>query len=269
MIRVENLSFNYPDGLQALKNINIDFSKGKRVAVIGGNGAGKSSLFLNCLGLLKAKTGKVFFKDQELKMDKKSLMDFRQKTSLLLQNPETQIFNSRVEDDIVFALKNLDYDDEVIKERLEELIKVLDLQDLRKKLVNNLSYGQKKRVALAGLLVMDLECIFLDEPLAGLDPSMKEEMIEIIHRLSDKGIQIILSSHDMDFVFENCDYIYLLDKGELLLEGTNTEIFSQTEILRKCRLKEPSLYRIHRETGCPLFYKLDDLIAYLKEKNQD
>ena len=251
MIRIESLEFKYEDGTKALKDINMDFSKGNIIGVIGANGSGKSTLFLNMVGILKPSKGCVKYKGSPIKYSKKFLREYRKKVNIVFQDPDKQLFYSNVYDDVAFSLRNLNFDEEEVVKKVEKVLQRVDGYDLKDKPTHFLSYGQKKRIAIAGVLVMDSEVILFDEPTSGLDPYMAKEIKNIIKKLS-KEKNIIISSHDMDLIYEICDYVYILGKGEILGEGLPEEIFLKDGLLEKAFLERPWLVKIHKELGLPL-----------------
>lgn len=259
MIKLESLEYSYEDGTKALNNINLDLEKGHIIGVIGANGSGKSTLFLNILGILKPSKGSIKFQNRELKYDKKSLRDYRKLVTMVLQDPEKQLFYSRVFDDVAFALRNLDYSEEEVQIRANKALEKVNALDLKDRPTHFLSYGQKKRVAIAGSLVLDSNVLLLDEPTSGLDPYMTKEMIRIIKDLS-KEKRLVLSSHDMDFIYEVCDFIYVLSKGEIIGEGKPQQVFLNSDLIHKALLDKPWLVKIHEKLGCALFKSEEDFI---------
>ena len=258
MIKVEKLEYKYEDGTIALKDINIDLDKGNIIGVIGANGSGKSTLFLSLLGILKPTKGSIKYKEKPLKYDKKYLRSYRKEVSIVFQDSEKQLFYSRVYDDVAFTLRNLDFDEEEIKIRVDEALEKVKATDLKEKPTHFLSFGQKKRIAIAGVLVVDSKILFLDEPTSGLDPYMTKEIKNIIKDLG-KEKKLVISSHDMDFIYEVCDYIYILGKGEILGEGITEDIFLETKLLEKALLEKPWLVKIHEELKLPLYKDEKDL----------
>lgn len=261
MIRTENIDFLYEDGTSALKNISIDFNKGKVIGIIGANGSGKSTLFLNILGLLKPAKGKVLFEEKEIKYDKKSLREYRKKVTMVFQDPDKQLFFSSVYDDIAFPLRNLGFIEEEIKIKVHAALRAVKAFDLKNKPTHFLSFGQKKRIAIAGSLVMDTNVLLLDEPTSGLDPSMSKEIKNIINKLGDEK-KIVVSSHDMDFIYEICDYIYIISKGEILGEGNIEDIFLDKDLIIKADLEIPWLVKLHQNLNIPLFRNEEELLKY-------
>lgn len=252
MIKIDSLEYRYEDGTVALRDINFDLEKGNTIGVIGANGSGKSTLFLNILGILKPKTGSIKWNNEELKYDKKSLREYRKYVTMVFQDPEKQLFYSRVYDDVAFVLRNLDFGEEDIKIRVDRALKMVKALDLKDKPTHFLSYGQKKRVAIAGSLVLDSKVLLLDEPTSGLDPYMTSEIIKLIGELS-KEKKLIVSSHDMDFIYEVCDYIYILSKGEIIGEGIPQQLFLESNLIEKSLLDKPWLVKIHEKLHLPLY----------------
>lgn len=265
MIEIKNLNYIYEDGTKALNNVNIDFNKGNKIAIIGSNGAGKSTFFLNLMGILKPKSGEIYFKGEKVKYNKKYLYEYRKKVGIVFQDPDKQIFYSNVFDDVAFGLRNLDVLEEQVKEIVEKSLRKTGAYEFKDKPVHFLSMGQKKRVAIAGALAMNNELILFDEPTAGLDPVMTEGVIKVINELSDDGKKIVISSHNMDLIYNLCDYGYVLNKGEIIGEGKIEDIFVQEELLQKAGLNEPWLVKLHKNIGVPLFKKEDELYAHFNK----
>lgn len=261
MIKIENLNYYYEDGNHALKDINIDTNGKNIIGIIGANGSGKSTLFLNIMGILKPKSGEIIYDGKKVKFDKKNLREYRKNVNIVFQDPEMQIFYSDVYDDIAFALRNLDYSEDEINLKVTKALKMVRAEDLIDKPIHFLSYGQKKRVAIAGILALDNKVILMDEPTSGLDPNITSQIKEIIKEIS-KDKKIIISSHDMDLMYEICDYIYILSKGEIIKEGRKDEVFLDTEILKKAKLNKPWLVKIHEKLNLPLFKTEEEFLNF-------
>lgn len=265
MLKTNNLYYKYSDNTVALKNINIDLDKGNIVALIGGNGAGKSTLFLNLMGILKPTNGEIYYKGTPVEYNKKFKHKYRQEVSLVFQDPDKQIFYSNVYDDVAFALRNIGLDEKTVKKRVEEALEKTGAYKFMDKPVHYLSGGQKKRVAIAGVIAMNSEVILLDEPTAGLDPEMTEGVVDIIENLANEGKKIVISSHDMDLIFKVCDYAYLLKDGEIICDGNVENVFVNEELIKSAGLTEPWLIKIHQRMGFPIFRKEENLFQYWSE----
>lgn len=251
-LKVHSLSFAYQTGQTVLHDLTLDFDRGQVIGLIGANGCGKSTLFMNLLGIQKPQQGYVSWKDQPLQYDKKSLMRLRQQIAMVFQDPDQQIFYTDVISDVAFSLRNLGMDESLIQARVEQALTMVDATSLRQKPIQYLSHGQKKRVAIAGALVMDAEYLLLDEPTAGLDPQGRQHMIDIIQRIVSEGKRVVISSHDIDLIYEVSDYLYVLSQGRLLAEGRESDVFLHSDMLQQAGLSQPWLVKMHTELGYPL-----------------
>lgn len=242
IMETKQLCFNYPDGTPALKDLSIQIQKGKTTGILGGNGAGKSTLFLNLNGILRPTSGQVYHKNLPISYSSKSLNQLRQSVGIVFQDPDTQLFSASVYQDVSFGVVNLGIPESEAHLRTENALKRTGTYELRQKPTHSLSYGQKKRVALAGIIAMEPEVLILDEPTAGLDPQGVSEIMQLIRELQqDLGIAILIATHDMDLVPMYCDYIYLLNQGEIVGCGSPDEIFNQSSLLRQIHLRLPRI----------------------------
>lgn len=242
IIEAKELCYSYPDGTNALKNVNIKIRKGITTAILGGNGAGKSTLFLNCNGILKPESGEVLHNDKPVDYSRTGMKNLRKSVGIVFQDPDNQLFSASVYQDISFGAVNLGLPEEEVRRRVEDAMDRTGITELRDKPTHNLSYGQKKRAAIAGVLVMEPELLILDEPTAGLDPIGVGEVMKLLREMQESmSISLVISTHDIDIVPLYCDYAYVLDKGEVVLEGTPTEIFSEPEKLRSINLRLPRI----------------------------
>lgn len=239
MLEVKNLKYSYNSEYQALKGVSLKVNKGEMIALLGKNGAGKSTLFLHLNGIYKPDEGQVFIDGEELKYDKKSLLKFRQKVGIVFQNPDDQIFAPTVEEDVAFGPLNLGLSMEEVQDRVEEALARVGMSGFEKKAPHHLSGGQKKRVAIAGILAMKPEIMVLDEPTAGLDPQGVVNLSALLDELNDEGITILISTHEVDLVPNYANRVFVLVDGELIADGTPKDIFAQPEILEKANLKVP------------------------------
>ncbi len=270
MIEIKNLCFKYDNGYEALKNINMEIKEGQIIGLIGENGSGKSTLFLSILGINKKSQGDILFRGESISYKKTFMRDYRKKVNMVLQDPDKQIFYSDVYSDIAFGLKNLGLSDNEIKKRVNSSLEDLEISNLKDKAVHYLSYGQKKRLTIAGVLAMNPELILLDEPTAGLDPRLTKQMVKTIKKLKDNSKTILVSSHDMDFIYEVCDYIYVINKGQIISNGKPEEVFIDEEKIISAGLSLPMLVKLHVNTNLPLFKDEDRLYKYInKYKNNN
>ncbi|NLK44324.1 MAG: ATP-binding cassette domain-containing protein [Tissierellia bacterium] len=265
MLKVNNLYYKYEDGTEALNNINLDTSKGKVIGIIGANGSGKSTLFLNIMGILKPNKGSITYNDIPLKYNKAYLREYKKQVNMVFQNPDQQLFYSNIFDDIAFSLRNMGVSEDIIREKVVNALMQVDALDLVDKPIHFLSYGQKKRIAIAGVLVMESSILLLDEPTSGLDPYMTKQMKEIINKISSSKT-IIISSHDMDLIYDICDYIYILSKGSIIDEGEKQKVFSEDKLLNEASLTKPWLVRIHEKFNTILFKNEEEFLSYEERK---
>ena len=265
MFKVENLTYKYEKDNKALNNISLDFSKGNMIGIIGSNGSGKSTLFMNLVGILKPFSGKILYDNQALSYKKKELYNLRRNVGIVFQDPDKQIFYSRVYDDIAFSLRNIGIEENEVDKKVNRALKLVNALDLIDKPVHFLSYGQKKRVAIASVIAMENKVILLDEPTAGLDPISTKAIIKILKELCNKGIKVVISSHDMDLIYDLCDYIYVLNKGNITIEGNSNEVFKDDLKIKEAGLNSPWLVKIHKNMNLPLFKKEEDLYDYFNK----
>ena len=253
--------------LEAVKQVNIDIKEGEFVAVLGHNGSGKSTLAKHINALLLPTEGTVWIDGKDTK-DESALWQIRQTAGMVFQNPDNQIIASVVEEDVGFGPENIGVPTEEIWKRVDECLGAVDMKAYRKQSPNKLSGGQKQRVASAGVMAMEPRCIVLDEPTAMLDPNGRHEVIRTIRELNKKkGITIILITHYMEEVI-HADRIYVMDDGEVAMEGTPEEIFSQVEKLKELRLDVPQVTELAhelRQKGVPLPPCILDIDTLVKE----
>lgn len=255
IIDVKDLCYNYKDGDAALKNVSFSLEKGKTTAVLGGNGAGKSTLFLNLNGVLTPTGGKVFFEGSELKYNKKELLELRKKVGIVFQDPDDQLFSSSVTKDISFGLMKQGLSTEEVRQRVDEVVCQIGIEDLVHKPTHALSFGQKKRVAIAGVLVMKPSLIILDEPTAGLDPQGVSDILHLLEDIKNTlGITVVISTHEIDLVPLYCDNVIVLDKGTVIFTGTPDELFANPNLLREHNLRLPRITHLMN-----ILYDIDHL----------
>ena len=247
MLEVKNIKYSYNTNYQALKGVSLRVEEGEMVALLGKNGAGKSTLFLHLNGIYRPDEGNVFIEGEELKYDKKSLLKFRQKVGIVFQNPDDQIFAPTVEEDVAFGPLNLGLSMEEVQDRVEEALARVGMTGYEKFAPHHLSGGQKKRVAIAGILAMKPKIMVLDEPTAGLDPQGVADLQELLKELNEEGITIIISTHEVDLVPEYAQRVFVLVDGLLIAEGTPKDIFAQPEILKKANLKVPIVTELFQQ----------------------
>ncbi|MCC8379330.1 ATP-binding cassette domain-containing protein [Xenorhabdus sp. PB30.3] len=264
MLETRALSFSYQDG-PVLKDLTLDFSRFQVTGIIGANGCGKSTLFMNLSGILRPQKGAVWWNNTPLDYSKKGLMALRQRVVTVFQDPDQQIFYTDINSDLAFSLRNLGVDETEIQRRIEYALTQVDAHTFRNKPIQYLSFGQKKRVAIAGALVMDADYLLLDEPTAGLDPAGRQQMLDIIHNIAAEGKRIIISSHDIDLIYQICDGLYVLANGEMISSGSTETVFLQKTQLEQAGLVQPWLVKVHTEGGLSLCKTEQQLFSMLRK----
>lgn len=260
-LSVSAMSFCYDKDETVLTNINMDFSSHPVIGVVGANGCGKSTLFKLLLGLHKPTKGEVMWDGQSIGYSKSALIEHRSKVTLLFQEPDQQIFYTDVYNDIAFSLRNLGFDEAEVEKRVKKALEMVDGESFAHKPIQYLSFGQKKRVALAGSLVMDTDYLLLDEPTAGLDPLGTKQMKTLIRSISDLGKNVVMSSHDINLIYDVCDYVYVMSHGELVSQGEPDTVFLDKTFIEQVGLEQPWLVKMHQELNMPLFRHEHEMIA--------
>ncbi|MBN1872033.1 MAG: energy-coupling factor ABC transporter ATP-binding protein [Candidatus Omnitrophica bacterium] len=233
MIAIDNLSYTYPDGTKALDAVSLRIYKKECVGIIGPNGAGKSTLLLHLNGILKGQ-GVVKISGEEVRDD--NLCDIRRSVGIVFQDPEDQLFMPTVEDDVAFGPINLGYDRKEIESSVNGALEDVDMIKAKKRISHHLSFGEKKRIALATILSMKPYILALDEPTSNLDPKGRCEIMQALAKFDKTKI---IATHDLDMVFELCSRTIIFDKGRLVADGPAKEILSDKALLEKHNLLLP------------------------------
>ena len=242
IFRLEKLSHRYSDGTLALNEVSLNFTRGERIAFLGTNGSGKTTLLNHLNGILKPTSGNIYFEDKPLAYDAKSLLNLRKRVGFVFQDPNDQLFASSVKQDVAFGPLNLGYTPEHVKQLVDDALTTVGMTEFADKPIHFLSGGQKKRVALAGVLAMQPEVIIMDEPTSSLDPIATSDILHLLLRLNkENGITLLLATHDVDMVPLFANKIYILDKGRIVSEGTPKASFSNTDLIRKVNLRSPRI----------------------------
>ena len=224
----------------ALDHIDLDVQPGQFIAILGHNGSGKSTLAKHINALLAPTEGSLWVDGKDVTQEE-NILPVRKTAGMVFQNPDNQIIASVVEEDVGFGPENIGVPTDEIWQRVEESLKSVGLLQYRHHSPNKLSGGQKQRVAIAGVMAMEPKCIVLDEPTAMLDPNGRKEVLHAAHELNrKKGVTILLITHYMEEVVD-ADYVYVMDKGHVVMQGTPREIFSQVGTLKEHRLDVPQI----------------------------
>ncbi|MCU0632662.1 MAG: ATP-binding cassette domain-containing protein [Methanolinea sp.] len=243
LIETRDLCYIYPGNVKGLDQVNFIAPRNARIAVIGANGAGKSTLFKHFNGIFKPTGGSVLIHGEPI--TRENIKEVRKFVGVVFQNPDDQIFSPTVEQDVAFGPTNLGLDEETIHHRVEEALKVVGIEHLRERVPHHLSGGEKKRVAIAGIIAMEPQVLVLDEPTAGLDPQGVRDLVEFINSLSRTyGMTVIFSTHDVSLVPEVADIIYVMHRGQVVARGGCNEIFTCPDLLSSVRLDVPVLPKL-------------------------
>ncbi len=253
-IHVKNINHVYNEGLPdetaALVDVSFDINDGEFVGIIGHTGSGKSTLLQHLNGLLKPKSGQIIVGDTDITAPGASMLAIRRKVGLVFQYPEYQLFEETVALDVAFGPKNLGLDKDEIDERVREAIELvgLDYEDIKEKSPFDLSGGQKRRVAIAGVIAMRPEVLILDEPTAGLDPQAHKEILDMARKIHEGETNIIiLVSHNMNDIAELSDKVLVMDEGKLVMCGTPKEVFARGDELESMGLDLPDVTCLMRD----------------------
>lgn len=253
-IKIENLTHVYmqngPFEKKALDDVNIDIKDGEFVALIGHTGSGKSTLIQHMNGLLEATSGKIIVDGDDITKEGVKLSDVRKKVGLVFQYPEYQLFEETIEKDISYGPTNLGLDKDEIHRRVIKSMEMvgLDYEFYKNKSPFDLSGGQKRRVAIAGVVAMEPKILILDEPTAGLDPKGRDDILDQIKILHEKyNMTIILVSHSMEDVAKIAEKVIVMNKGKVALQGTPSEVFKEVDTLENIGLGVPQVTYLMRE----------------------
>lgn len=239
IIETRNLHFRYSDGTCALHGVNLSIPRHSKTAVLGPNGAGKSTLFLHFNGLLQPSSGSLKYGGEEVAYDRHRLKQLRQQVGLVFPNPDTQLFSASVEQDISFGLLNLGYSQSEARRKVDEVGSQLGIQELLGKPTKFLSTGQKKLIALAGVLVMSPEVIVCDEPTAGLDHINARILQQMLDDLNRQGTTLVISTHDVNLAYEWTSHVILINRGQVLAQGDARKVLADDSLLNACSLEKP------------------------------
>ena len=247
LLEGKDLVFSYDEKKKVINGISFEVKKGEMFAIIGKNGAGKSTLSKLLVGFEREDAGTIFLNGRDIKDD--TIYERGKEIGIVLQNPNQMICNTFIFDEVAYGLKNAGVKDEEIKQRVEETLKICGLYEMRNWPISALSYGQKKRVTIASILVMRPKIIILDEPTAGQDYRHYTEIMEFLEKLNEEGQTIIMITHDMHLMLEYCDRCITIVDGRIYFEGLPSSVLVNKEITDKANLKMTSLYDLANMIG--------------------
>jgi cobalt/nickel transport system ATP-binding protein len=239
---VEDLRYNYGQ-ISALQGLSLAVPQGRRVALLGANGSGKSTLLRLLAGLNFPAGGHIRFRGDELskaRLDEQEFFfQFRRKVGVVFQNPDVQLFNANVFDELAFGPLQMGWPAQKVRERVNETLRELRIEDLKDRAPHRLSGGEKKRVAIGSVLVLDPEVLLLDEPTAALDPASQTQIVELLASWKDSGRTVVIATHDLDALEDIADHCYLLKDGQLAGEGDPLSVLHDIALLERAGLIRP------------------------------
>jgi cobalt/nickel transport system ATP-binding protein len=244
ILRLEKISYHYDKERIALNNLSVSLYTSQKVAVLGNNGAGKSTFFLCCNGILKPQSGDMYFHRDKMKWNKSMNNLLRQAVGLVFQDPDNQIIAGTVEAEISFGPINLKLEEAAVRKQVDAAITNMQLEELRFRAPHYLSGGEKKRVSIADVLAMNPQLLLFDEPGASLDPANSCLLEKNLDMLSEKGLGLVIATHDVDFAWRFADRVLVFHKGELAADGAPETVFADEPLLAKCGLVQPVLYQV-------------------------
>lgn len=243
ILEIRNLYYSYDNRNNVLSDINLGIKKGEKIAILGANGAGKSTLFLNMNGVYNNGSGEIFL--YGTKITRKNINTLRQNVGYVFQEPDSQIVGTTVLNEVSFGLVNLGLPESEIQKRTISILKEMGLYNYKDKPPHYLSGGEKKRVAIAGVIAMQPEIILFDEPMASLDPGNSLIFENILAKLENEEKTIIISTHNTDFAYKWAERIIVLDNGSIIADDKPVKIFTSDEILKRANLGKPMLLQVY------------------------
>ncbi|MBI6871871.1 energy-coupling factor ABC transporter ATP-binding protein [Clostridium aciditolerans] len=243
ILKVEDLYYVYGNGETALDGVSVDIYEGEKIAVIGSNGSGKSTFFLNINGVFTPEQGKITYRDTVA--NKKNLKELRKNIGIVFQDADNQIIASTVRAEVGFGPMNLKLPKEEVQERVEEALAYMNISDFKDRPPHYLSGGEKKRVTIADIIAMKPEIIIFDEPTAALDPLNALILEEVLDKLGAEGKTMLISTHDVDFAYRWAERVLVFCHGKIIADGTPLEIFQNRTILKQANLKQPTMLEVY------------------------
>ncbi len=242
LLEFQAVSYRYPSAAQpAIANLNLSIFAGQKTAILGHNGCGKSTLLLLADGLYRCSSGVIAWKGEPLRYHAPLLNQWRQRIGLAFQDPEHQLVAATVAEDISYGLCNLSLSRAEIAQRLHQTLLDFSLQDLADRPLHHLSLGQKRRVALAGVMALQPELLLLDEPTAYLDRRQTRHLLAELDRIHARGTTIVMATHDLDLAYAWADWVIVLHAGQVALSASAAQVFTQVDVLHRLQLGIPTL----------------------------
>lgn len=246
LLELSQVSYRYPDGSVGLDNCSLAIRRGSRNVLIGANGSGKTTLFQHANGLLRPQAGVVRYAGLDVDYHRAGLRQLRSKVGMVFQNPEHQLFSASVQEDVSFGPLNLGLAMATVRQRVATALQAVGMAGHADKAVHNLSFGQKKRVCIAGVLAMEPQLLVLDEPMAGLDHAMQQELLAVLDDLHERGITLLLATHDIDFAYRWAEHIHLMAAGRCTASLPAADLANHGAALAAVGLPLPEIIALHR-----------------------
>ncbi|HHW75713.1 MAG TPA: ATP-binding cassette domain-containing protein [Xanthomonadaceae bacterium] len=244
LLAARGLEYTYSGGIVALRDLDLSVGRGRKLAILGPNGSGKTTLLLHLNGTLRPTRGEILIDGRPARYDRRAINHWRRRVGLVLQEPDDQLFAATVEQDVSFGPLNLGISESATRERVREALEALRISHLAGRATHTLSFGQKKRVAIAGVLAMRPELLVLDEPTAGLDPHGVTHLLGALQQLHEAGTTLVFSTHDVELAYAWADEVALFHDGAVLVQGETTAVLGDGEALRRARLRPPLLLEV-------------------------
>ncbi len=255
ILEARDIRYRYPRGMEAISGISFHIRRGEKIALVGPNGAGKSTLLQMFNGMIRPDSGTILFDNSPIRYETSSLRQLRKRVGFVLQNPDRQIIAPTVYQDVAFGPANLGYQEKEIQSAVTVALRQVGLEGFEDRPPHQLSGGEKKRVAIAGVLAMDPDVLVFDEPTSGLDPSGSEDIMELLDELNHEGKTVIISTHDVELAYPWADRAILMLGGKILQEDIPEVAFGNPDVIRTAHLSLPTLLELHLELqkrGLPL-----------------
>jgi cobalt/nickel transport system ATP-binding protein len=247
VLELADVDHVYPDGSTGLRGCTLAFGRGRRHALLGANGAGKSTVLRHLNGLLRPGRGELRLDGRRVDHGRAGLAALRRRVGLVFQDPDRQLFAATVEEDVSFGPLNLGLGEAAVRARVAAALDAVDMRGHAGRAVHHLSFGQKKRVCIAGVLAMEPDVLLLDEPMAGLDAPMQAGLAALLDKLAARGVTVVLSTHDVDFAFGWADDIHLLAAGRRIAAGAATALATRADLLQAAGHRPPLAAALHAE----------------------
>ena len=245
ILKAENVFYSYDDGkTHSLNGLSLEIRRGKKIAVMGANGSGKSTFFLCCNGVYRPSEGTIYFHGKPVDYSRKGLLQLRQKVGIVFQDPDNQLFSASVFQEISFGILNLGVPEEEARKEVERIMDEMEITPYRDRPTHALSGGQKKQVSIADILIMKPEIVILDEPAAALDPKHTVLVNQAVDRMTGEGITVMMATHDVNYAMEWADEVMIFRDGTVAAHGVPEQVFEDKQLLRETNLEQPAVLQL-------------------------